>query len=181
MIHHATIDSPIGRLTLRTDGSALTGLDLDTSGGAIGADDRRRMHDLQAPPAGVLRLVIRQLEEYFDGTRRVFDVPLAARGTEFQQRVWRALAGIPYGATVSYGALARRLENPGAARAVGRANNRNPIAIIVPCHRVIGADGSLIGYGGGIERKRWLLSHEARQQPQRPSPVGKGRKTFNAL
>jgi methylated-DNA-[protein]-cysteine S-methyltransferase len=103
---------------------------------------------------------VRQLSEYFAGTRRTFHLPLRLQGTEFQQRVWRELTEIPYGETWSYGQLARRIGNPNASRAVGLANGRNPISILVPCHRVIGADGSLTGYGGGLERKQWLLAHE---------------------
>lgn len=102
-----------------------------------------------------------QLEEYFAGTRRVFELPLDLRGTPFQIRTWSALAEIPYGTTVSYGEQARRLDVPRAARAVGAANGSNPLPIVLPCHRVIGADGSLTGYGGGLDMKRWLLAHEA--------------------
>jgi methylated-DNA-[protein]-cysteine S-methyltransferase len=103
-----------------------------------------------------------QLGEYFAGERFEFDLPLGATGTQFQRKVWSELCRIPYGATASYGELARRVGQPGAARAVGLANGSNPLPIVVPCHRVIGADGSLTGFGGGIERKRWLLVHEAR-------------------
>lgn len=102
----------------------------------------------------------RELDEYFAGTRKDFTIPLVLDGTAFQASVWRQLLGIPFGVTTSYDAIAMRLERPGAARAVGRANGDNRIAIIVPCHRVINADGSLSGYGGGRHRKRWLLSHE---------------------
>ncbi len=102
----------------------------------------------------------RQLAEYFDGERQTFDVPLAMAGTEFQQRVWKALTEIPYAATRSYADQSNALGDPRAIRAVASANGANPISIIVPCHRVIGADGSLTGYGGGVERKRWLLDHE---------------------
>jgi methylated-DNA-[protein]-cysteine S-methyltransferase len=105
--------------------------------------------------------VRRQLTEYFDGRRRCFDVPLALVGNAFELRVWDALCEIPYGETVSYGEIARRIGQPDASRAVGLANGRNPIAVIVPCHRVIGANGTLIGYGGGLERKRLLLDLEA--------------------
>src|ERR1700690_2867719 len=112
------------------------------------------------PSATPLPLAARQLAEYFAGARRVFDLPLALHGTPFQQRVWRALTEIPYGETWSYGQLAKRIGNPKASRAVGLANGSNPISILVPCHRVIGADGSLTGYGGGMERKQWLLRHE---------------------
>jgi methylated-DNA-[protein]-cysteine S-methyltransferase len=108
----------------------------------------------------LLSAAVRQLTEYFAGTRREFDLPLRLQGTTFQTRVWRELSEIPYGQTWSYGQLAHRIEKPSASRAVGLANGRNPISILVPCHRVIGADGSLTGYGGGLERKRWLLAHE---------------------
>ena len=103
----------------------------------------------------------RQLDEYFAGQRHIFDLPLAAEGTEFQLAVWRELTHIPFGETCSYGDIARRVGRPAASRAVGAANGRNPISIIVPCHRVIGSTGALTGYGGGEARKRWLLEHEA--------------------
>ena len=103
----------------------------------------------------------RQLAEYFAGRRRAFDLPLAPAGTPFQQQVWRQLLQIPFGSTCSYGALARAVGRPSASRAVGAANGRNPISIIIPCHRVIGSDGSLTGYGGGEPAKRWLLDHES--------------------
>ncbi len=161
-IFFAVIDSPIGPLTLQSDGTALTGLNMDTPGSTVElGTGKAHAQPTEDPRAGVLPIAIRQLAEYFAGSRREFELPLNLRGTEFQRRVWRALTGIPYGNTQSYGELARRIENPGAARAVGLANNRNPVPIIVPCHRVIGADGSLTGYGGGLDRKRWLLAHEA--------------------
>ncbi len=109
-----------------------------------------------------------QLGEYFEGERRRFELPLRLQGSPFQRRVWQALLEIPYGATTTYGELALRLGKPGAARAVGLANGRNPFAIVVPCHRVVGARGALTGYGGGLERKRWLLDHE-RGGGQRPA------------
>jgi methylated-DNA-[protein]-cysteine S-methyltransferase len=108
----------------------------------------------------LLRRAREQLWAYFAGELLDFDLPLDAAGTAFQQRVWAALRGIPYGSTVSYAEIARRIGMPTGSRAVGAANGRNPIAIIVPCHRVIGADGTLIGYGGGLDRKQWLLRHE---------------------
>ena len=101
-----------------------------------------------------------QLAEYFEGTREDFDLPLELTGTEFQQQVWQELRSIPFGQTVSYGDLARSIGKPSAVRAVGSANGDNPVSIIVPCHRVIGSDGGLTGYGGGLERKQWLLKHE---------------------
>lgn len=152
MYYGDTLDSPIGPLRLVSDGEHLCGL---------------YMSNEAADQAGVLRHdptpfkdVKRQLSAYFAGTLHHFDVPLAAQGTPFQKHVWRALCDIPYGETISYGELARRIGNPKASRAVGLANGRNPISIIVPCHRVIGANGSLTGYGGGLPRKRWLLQHE---------------------
>jgi methylated-DNA-[protein]-cysteine S-methyltransferase len=107
------------------------------------------------------RAAIEQLREYFAGERSEFDLPLAPGGTAFQQRVWQALRTIPYGTTTSYGAIARAIGRPTASRAVGMANGRNPIGIVVPCHRVVGSTGALTGYGGGIERKEWLIAHEA--------------------
>lgn len=113
-----------------------------------------------APAIMHLQLAREQLEQYFDGTRQTFTVPLAASGTEFQRAVWQSLTTIPYGHTSSYRDVARRIGSPNAMRAVGLANGRNPISIVVPCHRVIGANGALTGYGGGIERKQQLLSLE---------------------
>jgi methylated-DNA-[protein]-cysteine S-methyltransferase len=110
--------------------------------------------------------VRRQLDEYFAGTRREFDLPLTAEGTAFQQSVWAGLLRIPCGVTRSYGQLAEEIGNPKAVRAVGLANGRNPISIIVPCHRVIGANGTLTGYGGGLKAKSWLLEHEMRMTPR---------------
>jgi methylated-DNA-[protein]-cysteine S-methyltransferase len=116
-----------------------------------------------------LKPVVDQLESYFNGGLFEFRVPLDPRGTEFQIAVWHALLKIPYGETRSYGDIAKAVGQPRSARAVGLANNQNPLAIIVPCHRVIGADGSLTGYGGGVQRKKWLLAHEARFS----APAGK--------
>ena len=113
--------------------------------------------------------------EYFAGERTSFDVPLVLDGAPFQRRVWRALQDVPYGETISYGELARRIGPPSAARAVGLANGRNPISVIVPCHRVIGADGSLTGYGGGLDRKRLLLDLEASATAPQLSLVGGSR------
>jgi methylated-DNA-[protein]-cysteine S-methyltransferase len=148
-------ESPIGRLLLTTDGTHLTGLYMEPSRKAQSTDGWAE--DIAVGPLGS---AVRQLGEYFAGTRREFDLPLRSQGTPFQTRVWRELVEIPYGQTLSYGELAQRIDKPSASRAVGLANGRNPISIVVPCHRVIGADGSLTGYGGGLERKRWLLAHE---------------------
>jgi methylated-DNA-[protein]-cysteine S-methyltransferase len=149
------VDSPIGRLLLTSNGTALTGLYTNPSRKAQSTDGWRE--DAGIPP---LAETAQQLTEYFAGTRREFALPMRLQGTAFQERVWRELTEIPYGTTWSYGQLARRLGNPNASRAVGLANGQNPISILVPCHRVIGADGSLTGYGGGLERKHWLLTHE---------------------
>lgn len=143
-----TIDSPIGPLTLIEREGALARL-------AFGA------HHIDDSPTPLLARAVEQLHEYFAGERRAFDLPLAPSGTEFQLACWRALAEIPYGETRSYGEQARRIGRPDRARAVGAANGANPIAIILPCHRVIGADGSLVGFGGGLETKRRLLDLEA--------------------
>src|SRR5205823_1056391 len=139
-----------------SDGDALTGLymTVSTHGPAVGEGWVRKDDAAPFPEAK------RQLAAYFDGVLTEFDLPLALDGTEFQKRVWRALLNIPYGQTISYGELARRIGNPNGSRAVGLANGRNPISIIVPCHRVIGANGKLVGYGGGLPRKEALLNFE---------------------
>jgi methylated-DNA-[protein]-cysteine S-methyltransferase len=149
------VDSPIGALLLTGDGEALSGLWMQDAG-----RPRTPGQDWRREPAA-FRDVAAQLEEYFGRERTTFELPLAMEGTAFQRRVWSALREIPYGQTTSYGALADRLGQPSAARAVGLANGRNPIAVIVPCHRVIGADGSLTGFGGGLPRKRTLLELES--------------------
>jgi len=156
MNFYTYIESPIGRLLLSSDGEAITGLYMDTPDQPL-PDSAGWVRDAAA---GALPQAIRQLGEYFTGSRQEFTLPLRAQGTTFQRRVWDALTEIPYGVTWSYGELARRVDNPNASRAVGLANGRNPISIVVPCHRVIGANGTLTGYGGGLERKRWLLVHE---------------------
>ena len=155
------VESPIGRLLLTSDGESLTGLYMDTPSKSpeLGSGW------IEQPAGGPLPEVMRQLKEYFAGHRQAFELPLKLQGTEFQKRVWTQLTKIPFGATWSYGQLAKTLDNPNACRAVGLANGRNPIAVIVPCHRVIGADGSLTGFGGGIPRKQWLLRHEGFAEP----------------
>jgi methylated-DNA-[protein]-cysteine S-methyltransferase len=157
---HTTVPSPIGNLLLISDGVALRGLWMQ-HGPRPSALDVTWVRD-----EGPFGEVTAQLEEYFAGERTVFDVPLVLDGTAFQRRVWGALRDIPYGTTISYGELARRIGQPSASRAVGLANGRNPISVIVPCHRVIGADGTLTGYGGGLERKQLLLGLEAGETGQ---------------
>jgi len=146
--------SPLGPLTLVGRAGRLTQLDMEDQAHATPVPDGARRDD------GTFTDVCGQLDEYFAGTRTGFDVPMLLEGTEFQRAVWAQLCTIPYGTTISYGELARRVGNPKAARAVGLANGRNPIAVIVPCHRVIAADGSLGGYGGGPDRKTALLELE---------------------
>ena len=156
---YTQVDSPIGELLLTGDGRALKGLHMQ--------EGRRpmRIHPDWIRAEEPFAQARTQLAEYFDGRRREFDLPLAPWGTPFQLRVWHALRGIPYGRTASYGEIARQVGVPSAPRAVGVANGLNPIAVVVPCHRVIGADGSLTGYGGGLERKRLLLDLEAGTLP----------------
>lgn len=160
------IESPVGALGLVASPEGLAGIHFETERhgkplAELAADFPGDVHR-DAGTERVLDASRAQLAEYFAGTRTIFDLPLAPRGTDFQLRVWRALCDIPFGETTSYGELAARLGDARATRAVGAANGRNPIPIVVPCHRVIGADGSLTGFGGGIERKRWLLVHERR-------------------
>jgi methylated-DNA-[protein]-cysteine S-methyltransferase len=126
----------------------------------LGAEEFESDHDLPAPVAECLR----QLDEYFRGLRQKFSIPLLLEGTDFQKAVWRQLQKIPFGRTASYGDVARAVGSPKAFRAVGNANNKNPVPLIIPCHRVIGSDGKLVGFGGGIWRKEWLLNHEKRFQ-----------------
>jgi methylated-DNA-[protein]-cysteine S-methyltransferase len=143
------IDSPIGRLELASNDAALTHIRF----GAQGHPTPGRFPD-------VLERARHQLARYFDGTLTSFDLPLAPEGTPFQQAVWQALLDIPYGETTNYAALAARIDRPNAVRAVGAANGQNPIPIVIPCHRVIGKNGSLVGFGGGLETKRRLLDLE---------------------
>jgi O-6-methylguanine DNA methyltransferase len=151
-------DSPVGPLSLVSDGQALAALTFE-------------MHTKPAPVVAgaepgidaLLEETRRQLDAYFAGRLKRFDLPLAPKGTPFQERVWMALRDIPYGQTCSYGDIAAVVNAPQAVRAVGGANGRNPISIVVPCHRVIGANGTLTGFGGGIDRKRYLLTHEQGQ------------------
>jgi len=159
----ARVPSPIGELVLAASDAALAAVYFRTSRQAPPPprEPAGWVEDDGRGPAGELLARTRQeLAEYFAGTRTTFDIPLDPPGTAFQRRVWDALRAIPYGTTLSYSELARRLGDPRATRAVGAANGRNPIPIIVPCHRVVGANGALTGFGGGLDRKRWLLEHE---------------------
>ena len=156
---HTVIDSIVGTLTLVAEEGAIVGLYMDLQRHRPD-DDKLGEPDPRGREVEPFKAAADQLDAYFDGELTRFDVPLAPHGSEFQQRVWAALQEIPYGRTESYGELAERIGSPGGARAVGLANGKNPIGIIIPCNRVVGADGSLTGYGGGIERKKQLLDLE---------------------
>src|SRR6266850_6182375 len=154
--------TPVGELLLTASDTALTGVYFPTSRRGPPPTHRADwvQDDGQGPASESLARAKQQLTEYFDGTRTAFDLPLEALGSAFEHRVWNALRTIPFGVTVSYSELARRLGDVNATRAVGAANGKNPIPIIVPCHRVVGSKGELTGFGGGLDRKRWLLEHE---------------------
>ena len=156
-VYYTTFESPIGALLLAGDSNALHRVSFESSKRA--APPQPDWKRDRAP----FTEVIRQLETYFRGELKEFDLPLAMDGTEFQLHVWNALRAIPYGETISYAQLAERIGNPKAVRAVGLANGSNPIPIIVPCHRVIGNDGSLTGFGGGLSTKKKLLELESKQ------------------
>ncbi len=152
-----TMSTPVGELTITASRHGVRAVHW-----GHGADGSR---DEAGPEAArILDTAVRQLAEYFDGSRRTFDVPLDPVGTPFQQAAWAVLRTIPYGQTITYGEQARRLGDPNKSRAVGAANGSNPIGIIVPCHRVVGANGKLTGFAGGLENKAWLLRHEQGDQ-----------------
>lgn len=158
-LHRTSIDSPIGELTIVADDDAVVAIRFDTD------RDRRQPDVIAASELAdhpILRAAARQLREYFVGERTEFELPLAPMGTVFQLEAWEALRRVPYGTTVSYGEQAAAMGDRRKARAVGAANGRNPIPIVVPCHRVVGANGHLTGFAGGIEAKAWLLDHELR-------------------
>lgn len=161
---HAVMDSPIGSLTLIAEDGRLAGVFMEITRDEPDALTLGAAIAVESEP--VLAEAARQLDAYFDGELTEFDLPLSLAGSEFQRSVWAALQDIPYGETISYGELARRIRQPTASRAVGLANGKNPVSIVVPCHRVIGADGSLTGYGGGMDRKRFLLGLEQRVSGQ---------------
>jgi methylated-DNA-[protein]-cysteine S-methyltransferase len=151
---YSYVESPLCRIVVQGDGQFITGLHMPSHRhwSDIGPDWQEADEPFHA--------IRQQLNEYFAGQRQEFDLPLKLAGTPFQQRVWQELVRIPFGKTITYAQLAQRVGKPTAFRAVGSANGRNPISIIVPCHRVIGADGTLTGYGGGVDRKQWLLDWE---------------------
>jgi methylated-DNA-[protein]-cysteine S-methyltransferase len=176
VVYYTTFSSPIGELHLTSDGTALTGLSMSV----------HRGRPADAPRAGwqrddsLFKAACHELNAYFRGELFDFTLPLKMEGTPFQKLVWNGLRAIPYGETVSYAELARTIGRHGASRAVGSANGRNPIAIIVPCHRVIAADGTLGGFGGGLDRKEWLLSHETTALEHDPVPA-RGSRTAAAI
>ena len=153
-IHYRRIASPVGALTIAASDAGLHAIEFPSN---RHPQHREGWREGDHP---LLDQAQAQLGEYFAGKRETFDLPLAPRGTPFQREVWSALRQIRAGTTTSYGTLAARIDRPKAVRAVGHANGANPISVIVPCHRVIGSTGALTGYGGGLERKRWLLAHE---------------------
>lgn len=155
-IYYTYIDGPLGRICVQGDGKFVTGLYLPQHKG------RPATSAMGQKSAAPFAAVCEQLAEYFAGQRQEFELPLQPAGTPFQRRVWQELVKIPFGTTITYAQLAQRVGQPTAARAVGHANSRNPISLLVPCHRVIGADGALTGYAGGMEKKRWLLAWECR-------------------
>jgi methylated-DNA-[protein]-cysteine S-methyltransferase len=158
IMNYTYLDTPIGPLFIAGDDAAIRHIEFPKNGKA-----RRAEPEWKESGRGPVGEAARQLREYFAGGRTEFDLPVAPDGTPFQRSVWRHLQDIPYGATISYGELARRTGNPKASRAVGAANGANPIPIVIPCHRVIGANGKLTGFGGGLPIKETLLALEAKQ------------------
>lgn len=156
--------SPIGNLKIETDSHGITAIHFMGEEPLSCTDNLLPLHPL-------LQQAMQELNEYFNGCRQVFTLPLAPQGTPFQHTVWHALQKIPYGTTCSYGQIAAAIGNPKASRAVGMANNRNPLPILIPCHRVIGADGRLVGYGGGLDIKRKLLALENSIFPATVAPI----------
>ncbi|EGR2795358.1 methylated-DNA--[protein]-cysteine S-methyltransferase [Vibrio navarrensis] len=157
MNYYTIAPSPLGDMTLQANDEGILGIWFTTQ---TTRPDDLGQEDANHP---VLGLALTQLNEYFSGKRTQFDLPIAAKGTAFQMQVWQALTTIPYGETWSYQELANAIGNPKAVRSVGLANGKNPVSIVVPCHRVIGKSGKLTGYAGGIERKQWLLERESNQ------------------
>ena len=154
IVRYAITSTPIGDLVLISDGGSLSAISFVDGRTAPTLDATYVRDDAAFDDAST------QLQQYFAGQRTAFDLPLAPHGTAFQQRVWDAIQKIQYGTTITYGQIAAKLREPRSVRAVGAANGRNPLPIVIPCHRVVGADGSLRGYGGGLHRKQWLLAHE---------------------
>lgn len=153
-MHHGSLETPIGRVRV----------EVNDSGALVSVSFVEDDHEPVVGDSDGAAEAVRQLSEYFSGQRTVFDLELGPEGTDFEHSVWNQLVRIPFGSTTTYGEIADRLGDPGASRAVGLANARNPVAIVIPCHRVIGANGDLTGYAGGLWRKKWLLAHESGQR-----------------
>jgi methylated-DNA-[protein]-cysteine S-methyltransferase len=166
MLHSDRIDTPIGPMILLARDGVLLLLEFEEATDRVEREMRARFGTADRQPADDPFGLSSRVRRYFDGDLAAIDgIPTDGGGTDFERQVWRELRTIPCGTTQSYGAIARRLGDVGLARAVGTANGRNPIAVVVPCHRVIGADGALVGYGGGLHRKKWLLAHEKASAP----------------
>jgi methylated-DNA-[protein]-cysteine S-methyltransferase len=179
-LRHATLDTPLGPVLVAADADGLRHISFLAGTAALrpGPDWLR---DDAPPPGSPLAEALRQLGAYFAGRLQRFELPLAPRGTAFQQRVWEALRAIPYGETISYGELARRIGRPSASRAVGAANGCNPLPIVVPCHRVIGSTGRLTGFAGGLHLKEGLLALERAHLPAGPAPAAAGQAPLGPL
>jgi methylated-DNA-[protein]-cysteine S-methyltransferase len=165
MSYYGIFESPVGAVYIGGSDEGIHRVDFVGDAGEEARFFERLERDSGSAPredASVARFAMEELRAYFAGERFAFEMTLAPKGTAFQQTVWMALRDIPYGSTTSYGAIATKIGRPSASRAVGMANGRNPLGIVVPCHRVIGSSGALTGYGGGLHRKEWLLAHEAR-------------------
>ncbi len=147
-MYQTQLSSPLGPISVHSDGACITAVEFGSA----------KLNE--ASECEVLLRAKAQLEDYFAGRLQTFDLPLSPEGTTFQQRVWQALTKVPFGQTTSYASIAQAIENPKGVRAVGMANSKNPIAIVIPCHRIIGANGTLTGYAGGLDKKAWLLQHE---------------------
>ena len=158
----AYFSSPIGILEIRSSGNAISHILFVNSWKGTKADEEKIV--ISVPESKVIKKCIQELDEYFKGARKHFSVPTLQTGTEFQQKVWDQLSKIPYGNTISYLELSKRIGNTKAIRAIGTANGNNSISIIIPCHRVIGSNGKLVGYAGDLWRKKWLLEHEGKHE-----------------
>ena len=160
LLYYTEMNSPIGNLYLIASDAGLFAIEINEAWETIATRLAHKSHQLISRENDFLKQAKGELSEYFAGDRTTFSTPLDLKGTPFQVKVWNLLFRIPYGKTTSYGAIAQQIASPKASRAVGMANGRNPVPIIVPCHRVIGANGSLTGYAGGLAIKEWLLNHE---------------------
>lgn len=157
-IYYALVESPLGSVLLVGDDVGLTHINFQDGNNRLAVQPDWEQSDT------VLAEAVEQIGDYFQGKRKLFDLTLSTRGTEFQEQVWRAVSDIPYGSTDSYGSIAKQINRPKASRAVGAANGQNRLPIVIPCHRVVGSSGKLTGYAGGVYLKKWLLDHESGQR-----------------